>query len=116
MASTEEEPTFYVTPSGNLTNAKVIPLEHEAWIAEELDNPRWKSLLPNPSWFYLAEDMWTAELPTQKHVLLSAMRMKGRGNTPVYAAIKVGSGIISKPPQGIETKIWIVAEIQVCIL
>jgi hypothetical protein len=107
------EPEFYRTSAGNLSNQAVAPLDHEKWISEQLDSNEWMSVPPNPSFIYFGEDIWTAELPTQKHVLLTCMRLKSRGKNPALVNIEVGSGIITKPPHGDTRQIWIVAQIQV---
>jgi hypothetical protein len=113
MSSSNEVPEFYQTEHGNSTNQKLIPLNHEAWLAEQWDSNNWIGMAANPSWIYFSEDMFSAELPFQKHIYLCKLHIKNRGNTPAYSSITVGKGIITKPPKGNEMKIWIVSQIQV---
>ena len=113
MSNSNENPEFYRTPEGNLTNQKIIPLNREKWLAEEYESNGWISMVANPSWKYFAEDMFSAELPFQKHIYLCKMRIKSRGNNQPYTSITVGAGIMTKPPKGYELKIWIISEIQV---
>jgi hypothetical protein len=114
MAQKEGEVTYLRTGDGNLTNVVAdAGVLHVQWVTAQMDSSDWQEMPKEPSFLYFSEDMWAAELPTQKHVLLYQMRMKRRGNTNPTAFIKIGGGLMTKTPVDEVTNIWIVSQIKV---
>ena len=114
MAQKEGEVTYLRTADGNLTNVVAdAGVLHVQWVTAQMDSSDWQEMPKEPSYLYFGEDMWAAELPTQKHLLLYQMRMKRRGNTNPTAFIKIGGGLMTRTPVDEVTNIWIVSQIKV---